>query len=1010
MDSHRQSKNDRIDILRNIEIFCIEKSFTPYRENLRYKTEIPDNKSIDDVKLSDIKLVKIKPSDIKLDTIKPSDIKLENIKLSDIKSENIKPEDIKVSDIGLEDTKDAINYLDKQKNNIDNQSREVQLLPHQLIERDNKKSQFEMAQRLLVNLRDGWNTDQREEILKQYIKIASEDAQGRGSVARITLNAIGDTLIHRKLVEKITSQDSTSKVEDNTNQNLSNETIPIKETSTENNKPSKQILSENKTSSTEDKDKTQGTTHQENDELEKLSLIEQMHTSVDKQLASVDENLRKVDQKLALLRKKLNLVTKYNTFSKEDAIEKMGEFLNKLLEKQKDSQLDITKVKNTLEVINTNIDRSHENIEMIDSILNEKSSQEENNGGKVELSLDNSKEIKDPSEQHKDQDKIEKLKEKTKNMNNKKKLLEERKSALDRIQNEWNTKQTNLNYRKGRFDFMLKSLTLLQEKFYNAQKNHEDGSPEKSNTDKAYDYECMTKKFKERYETQIDNNPTQLSKVKAKVRRDTGEGVYCYEYHINFATKEIKCVKNSIDKDEQTILEDTSPLGSPDILWQLCREAVESQNGNMSSFEFKVIEDINIYDSDILSAVSPVKRGQKETYEEDYQVYKDVLATVKGKEKYDFLQHFPNLKITSTEINKGFIGTFGDTCIMSIKYNIDKKQKSVILSLSGLQDINSLNNEKKLIIPNLIIPSNKEISMIKLIEDIKVTNNDNTLQAYKMSLEEIEEEVVKCFKHEFFFELKEQGILPSNPTGDMQNELSSIDRHRLVLTVRKQWQEAFGVARGKAIAKRSDLVPGKDTTEIFKELYADSEAFHQKDCVFMVTSRVNGKSCYLNIVDLKSGVVTAKSNRKDLELEYRPASSPLVNSEMRFHHLQLARSKAKELDIKIPKFNYTRAIEDNVINDETRDTLNVFAPPPAYLLSANSYSSIKRTQKFEKGTKGYYAALGTPNVRELLYSLKQHRDFYGDKEIGDIELERGSNNEIKYISINIDDVEDYNNF
>ena len=104
----------------------------------------------------------------------------------------------------------------------------------------------------------------------------------------------------------------------------------------------------------------------------------------------------------------------------------------------------------------------------------------------------------------------------------------------------------------------------------------------------------------------------------------------------------------------------------------------------------------------------------------------------------------------------------------------------------------------------------------------------------------------------------------------------------------------------------------------------------------------------------------------------------MPNSEILHNQLFLV---LKEQKIDPPCFPLQRVIQEAVTNQETRDTLRLFAP------QFGDHSEEESMRRFEKGSNEYYSMLGTPNVYGILYLIKQHQDIFGKREITSIEVD-----------------------
>jgi hypothetical protein len=215
-----------------------------------------------------------------------------------------------------------------------------------------------------------------------------------------------------------------------------------------------------------------------------------------------------------------------------------------------------------------------------------------------------------------------------------------------------------------------------------------------------------------------------------------------------------------------------------------------------------------------------------------------------------------------------------------------------------------------------------------------------------------------------------------------QAELAKIDRHTPISDVPEKWQNAFAIARGRAIAEKVSFLPNKDidTRVSFIDRYENGMVKIEEDNMveFEVSTIVKetGYNPYTNYINIEKGIITADHNFRNQDVT--GDGKPLPNSEILYHQLLFV---LRDQQIDPSEFNLKQVIRKGIQNEETFNTLNccINNLPDVQSASNSRY-------RFAKGMDGYYVLLGTPNVYGILYLLKQHPSLFGKKEITSIEV------------------------
>lgn len=243
--------------------------------------------------------------------------------------------------------------------------------------------------------------------------------------------------------------------------------------------------------------------------------------------------------------------------------------------------------------------------------------------------------------------------------------------------------------------------------------------------------------------------------------------------------------------------------------------------------------------------------------------------------------------------------------------------------------------------------------------------------------------VDQYFKEQLISHLNEKGMFTS-----LSDIISSFDRHTSINYVQKAGEKIFGrkkgirfaiafaVARGKAIIEKSKQALYVDTNQQFKSRY-DLEIEELNNGDYKVCIKVKGskKASYthnINPSKMTLQVIGEGVNRDHDTTIVLGETKALPYSEILWHAYNATKLRA---GIPVEEFNYpTDILHTNITNQETAQTSSLF-------------SSMKF--KFKKGSDGFYAMLGTPNCCGMVYYLEQHKKDLEDKEITEIEGERG---------------------
>jgi hypothetical protein len=167
----------------------------------------------------------------------------------------------------------------------------------------------------------------------------------------------------------------------------------------------------------------------------------------------------------------------------------------------------------------------------------------------------------------------------------------------------------------------------------------------------------------------------------------------------------------------------------------------------------------------------------------------------------------------------------------------------------------------------------------------------------------------------------------------------------------------------------------RDTFEEFVMDYQNNPV-HFEEYVVEFTSK-NSYGEYENIIDIKNGKITGVFN---MHVDYI-TSNKLHFSEIVFNQLYFT---LECLNMEISEFNLKCWYANEVIDEETDNTVNLFFPE-----ERDVDGSVKQGKKtFIAGTDAFIALAGTPTGQSKFYLLAQHPKAFPRKEVTSITVIR----------------------
>ncbi len=239
----------------------------------------------------------------------------------------------------------------------------------------------------------------------------------------------------------------------------------------------------------------------------------------------------------------------------------------------------------------------------------------------------------------------------------------------------------------------------------------------------------------------------------------------------------------------------------------------------------------------------------------------------------------------------------------------------------------------------------------------------------------------QAFQAYFISRIADQAISQSE-----QDKLAKIDRHIPISEVPRELQEAFIIARGRAIQDKVNNIPNIDidTRVAFNHRYRTEVKESTKDnkVKIEIYSYISEKfkSLYKNYIDIDNGVITAASNQRKRDKLYDKqlySGKVLPNSEILYNQLLSVLEYQK---VNLSDFDLRQVVRENIWNKETWNTLD------CCIENFKKDQSINITSyQFSRGSDGYDAILGTPNAYGILFLIRQHPSAFGNRYISSIE-------------------------